>query len=220
MYKKRKLHNYPISYVKPPTSMKINKIIKQAIPVTPDTPDTPTKPSNSGLSDSEGLKRAYQADNAIFIDGNKAYVAGTRSAGEAYRDWGKIARWDTTHVERYGQLTEALKGNPQVDTLIGHSLGASTVAELQRQTNNRYMARYYGAPFLNLMPWDTPDPKNQTFRHPNDPFSMFDRKANTLHPYDFWSAIWPHSYSGFDPSEIPESYSNDFDETHPSMKPN
>ena len=168
MFKKKR--KYLNSYFKPITSMKTNKIINEAIPDTP-------KNSNSGLSDSEGLSKAYSAPNAVFVDGNKMYVAGTRSFGEAARDWWKIPAGKTTDIERYGQLTEALKNNPQVDTIISHSLGASAVAELQKQTNNKYMARYYGAPFFNVMPWDAPDPRNQTFRHPGDPFSAFDHKA-------------------------------------------
>lgn len=212
MFKKRKHRKYLNDYYQPPTSMKIQNIISKAIPVTP---------KNSGLSDSEGLRRAYSSPNAVFIDGNKAYVAGTRSAGEAFRDWGKIATWNTSHIERYGQLTEALKNNPQVDTLIGHSLGASAVAEIQRQNNNKYLARYYGAPFLNLNPFGGPDPRNQTFRHPGDPFSAFDHNANTIPSNNFSGWLWGHSYSGFNPNYIPESYSNDFDfsKDHPKMAP-
>ena len=213
MFKKRKHRRYYNDYVQPPTSMKVRSIISKAIPVEP------VKPKNSGLTDEQGLRNAYNAPNAVFIDGNKAYVAGTRSAGEAFRDWGKIGTWNTKHVERYGQLTEALKDNPQVDTLIGHSLGASTVAELQRQTDNKYMARYYGAPFLNLNPFDGPDPRNQTFRHPGDPVSMLDNKANNIPSSDFGNWVWAHGYGGFDPSQIPESYSNEFDATHPKMEP-
>ena len=212
---KRKKHHKPLNdYFRPPTSMKINNIIKQVIPNIP-------QPKNSGMTDSEGLAKAYSSPNAIYIDGNKAYVAGTRSAGEAFRDWGKIATRNTTHIERYGQLTDALKNNPQVDTLIGHSLGASTAAELQNQTNNKYMARYYGAPFLNLNPFSGPDPRNQTFRHPGDPFSSLDHNANTIKSNNFDSWWWAHGYSGFDPSYIPESYSNDFDfsKEHPKMQP-
>ena len=99
--------------------MKINKIINQVFP------DNDNKPKNTGISDSEGLTKAYAAPNAIFVDGNKMYVAGTRSIGEAARDWWKTPAGKTTEIERYGQLTEALKNNPQVDTIIGHSLGAS-----------------------------------------------------------------------------------------------
>ena len=141
MFKKRKHRRYYDDYVQPPTSMKVRSIIQKAIPVEP------VMPKNNGVSDEEGLAKAYSAPNAIYIDGNKAYVAGARSAGEAWRDWGKIATRNTTNIERYGQLTDALKNNPQVDTLIGHFLGATATAELQKQTNNMYTARYYGAPF-------------------------------------------------------------------------
>jgi pimeloyl-ACP methyl ester carboxylesterase len=216
MNKRKKHHKYLNDYFTPVTSMKMNNIIKQAIPVYPDPPP------NHGLSDAEGLARAYSAPNAVYVDGNKAYIAGTRSIGEAFRDWGKIARWDTTHIERYGQLTEALKNNPQVDTLIGHSLGASAVAELQRQSNNKYLARYYGAPFLNINPFDGPDPRNQTFRHPGDPVSAFDHRAVTSPSTDFRNWWWSHGFGGYDPSVIPNTYSNDFDysEYHPKMVTN
>ena len=213
MYKqRRKRHQYRNDYVKPPTSMKVNNIIAQALPVVP---------INSGISDEEGLTKAYNAPNAIYVDGNKAYVAGTRSVGEAFRDWGKIATWNTSHIERYGQLTEALKNNPQVDTLIGHSLGASAVAELQRETNNKYLARYYGAPFLNINPFDGPDPRNQTFRHPGDPVSAFDHKAVEIRSNDFRNWWWSHGFGGYDQNHIPNTYSNDFDfsEDHPKMDP-
>jgi hypothetical protein len=213
MNKKRKHVKFLNDYVKPPTSMKVNNIIKQAIP------DIPVAPKNSGLSDEEGLSRAYNSPNAIYIDGNKAYVAGTRSVHEMIYDWPKIATWNTNHIERYGQLTNALNDNPQVDTLIGHSLGASTVAELQRQTNNKYFARYYGAPFLNINPFDGPDPRNQTFRHPGDPVSAFDHKAVDIRSNRFYEWWWSHGYGGYDPDKIPNSYSNDFDITKEKEKP-
>ena len=46
MFKKRKHHQYVNDYFKPPTSMKIDNIIAQAIP---------DAPKNNGMSDSEGL---------------------------------------------------------------------------------------------------------------------------------------------------------------------
>ena len=72
MFKKRKHRKYLNDYYQPPTSMKIQKIISKAIPVVP------VIPKNSSLSDSEGLSKAYSSPNAIYIDGNKAYVDGTR----------------------------------------------------------------------------------------------------------------------------------------------
>jgi hypothetical protein len=138
------------------------------------------------------------------------YVAGTRSIGEAARDWWKIPAGKTTEIERYGQLTEALKNNPQVDTIIGHSRGASALAELQKQTDNKYMARYYGAPFWNINPFDAPDPRNQTFRHPGDPISAFDHNAVDITPNNFDTWWWSHGYSGYPDDKILKSYRNDF----------
>ena len=204
MFKRKKRHQYLNSYYKPPTSMKINKIINQVFP------DNDNKPKNTGISDSDGLTKAYDATNAIYVDGNKMYVAGTRSFGEALRDWWKIPAGKTTEIERYGQLTEALKNNPQVDTIIGHSLGSSALAELQKQTDNKYLARYYGAPFWNINPFDAPDPRNQTFRHPGDPISAFDHNAVDIPANNFDTWLWSHGYSGFPDDKIPKSYRNDF----------
>ena len=53
MFKKKK-HSYVNSYYKPLTSMKINKIINEAIP---------DKPKNTGISDNEGLSKAYDSPN-------------------------------------------------------------------------------------------------------------------------------------------------------------
>ena len=60
MFKKRKHHQYLNDYIRPTPSMKVNNIIAQAIP------DTPVAPRNSGISDTEGLARAYAAPNAIY----------------------------------------------------------------------------------------------------------------------------------------------------------
>ena len=52
--------------------MKVNKIIQEAIP------DEPHR-NNSGMTDAQGLDKAYNAPNSIFIDGNKMYISGTHT---------------------------------------------------------------------------------------------------------------------------------------------
>ena len=64
MFKKRKRNQNVNDRFKPPTSMKVNNIIAQAIP---------DAPKNNGMSDSEGLSKAYKAPNSIFVDGNKMW---------------------------------------------------------------------------------------------------------------------------------------------------
>lgn len=194
MFKRKKQKQYVNSYFKPVTSMKVDNIIKQAIPPDnpPDTP--PNKPSSSGISDSEGLQRAYNAPNSVFIDGNRMFISGTHTGKDVY-DWKLIPLGLVKYSSRYQEADAALKDNPQVDTVIGHSLGSSVAAELNRQYNNKFDARYYGSPFVDFS--FSRDPKNQRFRHPGDIVSMFDTGAFNEDSKTHYQFMNPHSYEGF-----------------------
>ena len=184
---KLKKHQYVNSYFKPINSVKIENIIKQAIP---------DRPNNSRISDNEGLTKAYNAPNSIFIDGNRMYIAGTHNLRDVWDDVSKIPFWgDLRNSERYQQADTALKDNPQVDTVIGHSLGGSVALEINKQNNNKYKAITYGAPVLDFS--FNRDPKNQRFRHPGDPFSKFDTGAFNEESNTTYNLINPHSFSGF-----------------------
>ena len=140
MFKRKRKEKYLNSYFKPITSMKMNNIIKQAIPEAP---------RNSGLSDNEGLRIADKAPNSVFVDGNRMYISGTHTLRD-FMDWPRIPLGDVVTSERYGQAVEALKNNPQVDTLITHSLGSSVGAELNKQYDNKFNVRFYGSPFIDF----------------------------------------------------------------------
>ena len=188
MCKKRKHQNLN-SYFKPISSMKINKIINEAIP---------NKPANSGISDSEGLSKAYDSSNAIFIDGNKMYISGTHNLRDVWDDITKVPFWgDVKNSERYQQATDALKDNPQVDTIISHSLGSSVAAEINKQSNNQYKTRMYGSPFIDFSFNTSKDPNNIRFRHPGDPFSQFDTGAINEESNTTYNLINPHSFTGY-----------------------
>ena len=138
MFKKKKHQPFVNSYFKPVSNMKINNTIKQAIP---------DKPNNSRMSDSEGLSKALNAPNSVFIDGNRMYIAGTHNLRDVWDDVSKIPFWgDLRNSERYQQAEAALKDNPQVNTVIGHSLGGSVALEINKQNNNQFKTRTYGAP--------------------------------------------------------------------------
>ena len=187
MYKRKIQKQYLNSYFKPITSMKIEKIIKQAIPPSRD---------NSGISDSEGLSRAYNAPNSIYVDGNKMYIAGTHNLRDVYDDITKIPFWgDVRNSERYQQAEAALKDNPQVDTVIGHSLGGSVALEINKQNNNQFKTRTYGAPVLDFS--FNRDPNNQRFRHPGDIISQFDTGAVNEEQNTNYGLINPHTFDEF-----------------------
>ncbi len=186
MFKRKKKHQYVNSYFKPINSMKIENIINK---VKPNDDNNKNK-----ISDSEGLSRAYNAPNSIFIDGNRMFIAGTHTTKDVY-DWKLIPLGLMKYSERYSQAEAALKDNPQVDTVIGHSLGSATAAELNKQYNNKFNARYYGSPFVDFS--FSRDPKNQRYRHPGDIVSMFDTGAVNEDQETNYQLINPHSYEGF-----------------------
>ena len=196
MFKRRKRHQYVNSYFKPAASMKVNKIIQEAIP------DKPHR-NNSGMTDAEGLNKAYSAPNSIFIDGNKMYISGTHTGRDVF-DWKLLPLGLTKYSERYGQAEAALKDNPQIDTVIGHSLGSAVGAELNKRNNNKFETYFYGSPFVDFS--FSRDPKNHRYRHPKDIVSMFDTGAINEDSKDMYQFINPHSYEGF--PNYDNNYSN------------
>ncbi len=157
------------------------------------------------MSDADGLSKAYEQPNKIFINNNKMYIAGTSSLQDVWDDL-KIPFHLTKYSKRYEDAEKILKENPQVDNMIGHSLGGAVVLELNKNNNNKFDTTTYGSPTFQL------DDKNKgkRYRHTLDPISMFDRGANTiplniedlLHPFstpaiDVIDPLKNHSYQGY-----------------------
>ena len=186
MFKKRKNTSYGNSYFKPVTNnIKIESIINKAN-------------DNNRISDNDGLSKAYQASNEVYVNGNKMYIAGTANLRDVWDDITKIPFWgDIKNSERYNQAEAALKDNPQVDTVIGHSLGGSVVAELNKQNNDKFKTTTYGAPFLDFSFKNRTDPNHLSYRHPGDPFSQFDTGAINEENNTINNLVNPHSFSGF-----------------------
>ena len=62
------------------------------------------------LSDAEGLKKAYDLSNKVYVDDNtnKMYVAGTSNLRDAW-DVLKTPFHLTSHSQRYGQALESVR---------------------------------------------------------------------------------------------------------------
>ena len=129
---------------------------EEPVKVTPQAPvpqaKRPEKPPESfvkSFSDEEGLRRAYASPDNIYVDGDRMYVAGTTpsplgdSLASTVRNIREFIQYWTDNIEkiplnltkatkRYQQAYRALVKNPQVTTLIGHSLGGAVVNEIRR----------------------------------------------------------------------------------------
>lgn len=164
---------------------------------------------NTGISDSEGLSRAYAADNRIYIDGNKMYVAGTEPSPigsfKNAKNW--IVDWTDNFIHiptntyessfKYKNAEAVLNKNPQVDTLIGHSAGGSAVLELNQNNNNKYKTRTYSAPVFSLFKNNNEiNDNNLRFRTQNDIVAYFDNNALTINKNSY-NPLALHAFSNY-----------------------
>ena len=102
------------------------------------------------ISDIEGLRRAYASDSGAYIHGNRMYVAGTRNLRDVYDDITKVPFSLTRHSDRFKSAKKVLDENPQVETLIGHSLAGAIVQDLNKDNGMRYITRSYNAPIVSF----------------------------------------------------------------------
>jgi hypothetical protein len=137
-----------------------------------------------------GLNNAYNNINKVYVDGSTLYVAGTSNLKDVYDDISKIPFYgNLKDSTRYNQAKTALDSNPNVNKIIGHSLGGSVALQLQKD-NNKYETTTYGAPVLQINPFIT----GNRYRFKNDPISMLDNGAITVNTFK----LNPHSYSNFE----------------------
>jgi len=143
--------------------------------------------------DEAGLTKAYQDPSGVSYDptSRTEYVRGTTTPRDVYDDFTKIPFWGNLQdSDRYQTADKSYydlvnSGKP-VDRIVGHSLGGSVALEMQRQ-HNIPKSRTFGAPVL-----DFSSKKQDRYRHPLDPVSVFDRSAK-------WGdlRLYSHSYTGF-----------------------
>ena len=170
------------------------------------------------ISDIEGLRRAYASDSGAYIHGNRMYVAGTRNATDAWDDITKVPFNLTRHSDRFKSAKKVLDENPQVETLIGHSLAGAIVQDLNKDSGQRFITRSYNAPIVSFQQSGETG-GNYRIRDKKDWVSAFDRgaitvdrdKPNALHAHflqDFNDVGTKPQSTPITPEEITEGMKN------------
>jgi hypothetical protein len=188
---------------------------RHAYQSAPLSPQAAPKRVINPITDVEGLDRAYAAPEKLYVNGKTMYVAGTSNLRDVYDDL-KIPVQQTFRAQRYKDADALLAKNPQVENLVGHSLGGASVLELQRNhVEKTYKTNVYGTP---AMSFKSPDGKNNNrYRNYLDPVSASDRGAQSnvkwssigdfagslVAPHLFWEGILDaHSYKNFDKNMV------------------
>ena len=153
------------------------------------------------LTDTQGLKLAYENPDGIYQNGSILYIAGTKSGRDVYDDL-KLPLYQTRHTKRYKDVDKFIKdGTIEVDgkkltgitDVISHSLGSAVGQQINNDYNNIFRSRSYGSPFVSgQSPEDTGT--NLRIRKTGDVVSMFDNATinlnrSSLNPLD------NHSYA-------------------------
>ena len=175
MYK-HKRKNEGILYEAPNTRNKITDGVREELAGT-----------ETFLTDTQGLRLAYENPEGIYQNGSILYIAGTKSGRDVYDDL-KLPLYQTQQTKRYKDVDKFIKdGTIEVDgkkltgitDIISHSLGSAVGQQINNDYGNIFRTRSYGSPFVSSQrPEDTGT--NLRIRKAGDVVSMFDKGSITL----------------------------------------
>ena len=173
---KHKRRNEGILYEAPNTRSKVNEEVREELAGT-----------ETFLTDTQGLRLAYENPEGIYQNGSILYIAGTKSGRDVYDDI-KLPFYQTRNTKRYKDVDKFIKdGTIEVDgkkltgitDIISHSLGSAVGQQINNDYGNIFRSRSYGSPFVSgQRPEDTGT--NLRIRKEGDPVSMFDKGSITL----------------------------------------
>ena len=139
------------------------------------------------LTDTQGLRLAYESPSRIYRNGSILYIAGTKDPIDFYDEL-KLPFHQTRNTKRYKDVDKLLKDEAiEIDgknhygitDVISHSLGSAVGQQINTDYGNIFRSRSYGSPFVSTQrPEDTGT--NLRIRKAGDPVSMFDKGSITL----------------------------------------
>ena len=154
------------------------------------------------LSDTQGLKLAYENTEGIYQNGSILYIAGTKSGRDVYDDL-KLPFYQTRNTKRYKDVDKFIQdGTIEVDgkqltgitDIISHSLGSAVGQQINNDYGNIFRSRSYGSPFVSGQRPEDVNVNNLRFRGSNDIVSAFDRGAITV-PKGSINPLYNHEYA-------------------------
>ena len=153
------------------------------------------------LTDTQGLRLAYESPDRMYRNGSILYIAGTKDPIDFWDDL-KLPFYQTRNTKRYKDVDKFIKDDAieidgkkhyGVTDIIAHSLGSAVGQQINNDYGNIFRSRSYGSPFVSGQRQEGTG-TNPRIRKSGDVVSMFDNGAinlnrSSLNPLD------NHSYA-------------------------
>ena len=187
---RNKRRNEEIAYEAPNTRNKIHNEVMEELAGT-----------ETFLTDTQGLKLAYENPEGIYQNGSILYIAGTKSGRDVYDDL-KLPLFQTRSTKRYKDVDRFIKDGTievggkkltGITDIISHSLGSAVGQQINDDYGNIFRSRSYGSPFVSSQrPEDTGN--NLRIRKAGAVVSMFDNATTNLNRSSL-NPLDNHSYA-------------------------
>ena len=172
-------------YEAPDTRSKINDEVREELAGT-----------ETFLTDTQGLRLAYESPDRMYRNGSILYIAGTKDPIDFYDDL-KLPFYQTRNTKRYKDVDKFIqddaieidgKKHYGVTDIIAHSLGSAVGQQINNDYGNIFRSRSYGSPFVSGQQQEDTG-TNLRIRKAGDVVSMFDNGAinlnrSSLNPFD------------------------------------
>ena len=153
------------------------------------------------LTDTQGLRLAYESPDRMYRNGSILYIAGTKDPIDFWDDL-KLPFYQTRNTKRYKDVDKFIKDDAieidgkkhyGVTDIIAHSLGSAVGQQINNDYGNIFRSRSYGSPFVSGQRQEDTG-TNLRIRKAGDVVSMFDNATinlnrSSLNPLD------NHSYA-------------------------
>ena len=153
------------------------------------------------IEDRFGLSNAYASKSGLYSTGKTLYISGTTGKdGSMTRDiideLIHLPTRNAEQTEKYKDVMNCLKKNPQITRLVSHSLGSAVTNTINENFPNRFQTTTYSTPAVKPKRKGKQDPKHRDYRNPNDPVSMLDGYAFTS-DYNEPNPLSAHGFKNF-----------------------
>ena len=154
------------------------------------------------IEDRWGLHQAYASPTGLYKVGKSLFVSGTGGRDgdinqDIYDDLLLLPTRNAHNTQKYKDVMEMLKKSPEVDRLVGHSLGSAVINKINQEQPNRFATTTYATPAIKKKRHGKQNPHRLDYRNKGDLVSALDGYAETQ-DIDEWNPLVAHTFKTFE----------------------